>query len=118
MRADFPNYPVFQITPRYPIVVITTKNRRPVPYDRGAQPNEPSSCHTINYRPPHFYDSTAENGAYLHKQGDFSLPRPKGLCRRSKLTRRAVYSSGKLGVYANADDAIPREAASRVEARA
>ena len=105
------------------IVVITTKNRRPVPYDRGAQPNEPSSCHTINYRPPHFYDSTAENGAYLHKQGDFSLPRPKDLCRRSKLTHRAsvrmiVYSSSKLGIYANADDTVPREAASHVAAKA
>ena len=32
------------------IIVITTKNRRPVPYNRGAQPNEPSSCHTIKAR--------------------------------------------------------------------
>ena len=100
------------------IVVITTKNRRPVPYDRGAQPKTVVVSHNqLSATIIIFTISTAENGAYLHKQGEFSLPRHEGLYLRSKLTHRAsvrmiVFSSGQLGVYTDADDVMPREAAS------
>ena len=100
--------------PRIAVQFLTTEVHSPTNCRRVTKSNIGHHIFTI---------STAGNGAWLHKRGDFSLFRHDGLYRRSKVTHRAsvrmiVFSSGQLGVYTDADDVMPREAASRVAARA